>query len=65
MMYLAKMVEDGRKLITSPFPTIDEVRAEGKRIWRTVNFDIIEVKDDGVPDGIYEAIRYVFALRTA
>lgn len=58
-MYLAKMMEDGRKFFTAPFDTIAEARAEGKRIWRTVHFDIIEVMDGGVPDGIYEAIRYV------
>ena len=65
MAYLAKMIEDGRKHFTSPFTTIDEARAEGKRVWRTNKFDIIEVNDKGVPYGVYEAIRYVPVLRTA
>jgi hypothetical protein len=64
-MYLAKMIEDGRKMYTKPFITIDEARREGRRKWQTIHFDIIEVLDAGVPDGVYEAIRYVPVSRTA
>lgn len=58
-MYLAKMVEDGEKKFTKPFATIGEARAEGRRVWMTNRFDVIEIVDWGLEQGVFEAIRYV------
>jgi hypothetical protein len=58
-MFIGKLIEDGRAMLTPALPTIEEVRAEGRRRWHTAKFDVIEIKDEMVEDGVFEAIRYV------
>lgn len=58
-MYIAKMTENGCKLFTPAYETICEARAEGRKRWQTLNFNIVEICDNGVVDGIYEILKYV------
>jgi hypothetical protein len=61
MPYIAKIVEDGKFWFTEPFSSSAEARAAGKALWFTNKFDVIEVMEDGIKDGIYEATGHVDA----
>jgi hypothetical protein len=60
-MYIAKIVEDGRKLLTKPVSTIAEALRDGKRQWMTSRFDVVEIGDDewDIAHGVYDGVRCV------
>lgn len=60
--FIAKMVENGRKLVSpAAYDTVDEARTVGRRMWQTNQFDVIEINAAAYADDprLYDAIRYV------
>lgn len=60
-MYAGILKEDGQKHFTKAFPTAEEAKAEGKRIWIGSRFNILELTTDlsDIENGVYEAVSYV------